>query len=179
MAWEPESDRLWVVVNERDELGNDLVPDYMTGVKDGGFYGWPFSYYGNHLDPRVKPQNPELVAKAIVPDYALGSHTAPLGLASSVGTTLPAQFANGMFIGQHGSWNRQIPNGYRVIFVPFTNGMPSGQPLEVLTGFLMKTGDAKGRPVGVALDTSGALLVADDVGNIIWRVTATPVTAIP
>jgi len=179
MAWEPESDRLWVVVNERDELGNDLVPDYMTGVKDGGFYGWPFSYYGNHLDPRVKPQNPALVAKAIVPDYALGSHTAPLGLASSVGTTLPAQFANGMFIGQHGSWNRQIPNGYRVIFVPFTNGMPSGQPLEVLTGFLMKTGDAKGRPVGVALDTSGALLVADDVGNIIWRVTATPVTAIP
>ena len=179
MAWEPESDRLWVVVNERDELGNDLVPDYMTAVKDGGFYGWPFSYYGNHLDPRIKQQDPELVAKAIMPDYALGSHTAPLGLASSVGTTLPAQFSNGMFIGQHGSWNRQIPNGYRVIFVPFTNGMPSGEPLEVLTGFLMKTGDAKGRPVGVALDTSGALLVADDVGNTIWRVTATPVTAIP
>jgi len=177
MAWEPEADRLWVVVNERDELGNDLVPDYMTAVKDGGFYGWPYSYYGNHLDPRIEQQKPDLVAKAIVPDYALGSHTAPLGLASSVGTSLPDQFANGMFIGQHGSWNRQIPNGYRVIFVPFTDGMPSGQPLEVLTGFLLENGDAHGRPVGVALDASGALLVADDVGNTIWRVTATPVTA--
>jgi glucose/arabinose dehydrogenase len=149
----------------------------MTSVRDGGFYGWPFSYYGTHVDPRVEPQNPELVAKSIVPDYALGSHTAPLGLASSVGTTLPAQFENGMFIGQHGSWNRQIPNGYRVIFVPFTDGMPSGGPVEVLTGFLLESGDAKGRPVGVALDGSGALLVADDVGNSIWRVTAAPVTA--
>lgn len=174
MAWEPESDTLWVVVNERDELGNDLVPDYMTAVKDGGFYGWPYSYYGDHVDPRVSPQNPELVAATIVPDYALGSHTAPLGLASSVGTTLPEQFANGMFIGQHGSWNRQIPNGYQVIFIPFSNGVPFGDPVEVLTGFLLENGDAMGRPVGVSLDKSGALLVADDVGNIIWRVTAAP-----
>ena len=179
MAWEPESDRLWTVVNERDELGNDLVPDYMTAVRDGGFYGWPYSYYGNHLDPRIEPQNPALVATAIVPDYALGSHTAPLGLASSVGTSLPAQFENGMFIGQHGSWNRQIPNGYRVIFVPFSGGMPFGDPVEVLTGFLVENGDAKGRPVGVALDGTGALLVADDVGNTIWRVTAVPMTATP
>lgn len=175
MAWEAEADRLWVVVNERDELGNNLVPDYMTAVQDGGFYGWPFSYYGNHLDPRMKSQqNPKLVAKAIVPDYALGSHTAPLGLASSVGTTLPDQFKNGMFVGQHGSWNRSIPNGYRVIFVPFSGGMPSGQPVDVLTGFLRENGDANGRPVGVAVDGSGALLVADDVGNTIWRVTAAP-----
>jgi glucose/arabinose dehydrogenase len=174
MAWEPELDTLWTVVNERDELGNDLVPDYMTAVKDGGFYGWPYSYYGDHVDPRVSPQNPELVAAAIVPDYALGSHTAPLGLASSVGTSLPEQFANGMFIGQHGSWNRQIPNGYQVIFIPFSNGLPFGDPVEVLTGFLLENGDAMGRPVGVALDNSGALLVADDVGNIIWRVTAAP-----
>jgi glucose/arabinose dehydrogenase len=172
MAWEPETGALWVVVNERDELGNDLVPDYMTAVKDGGFYGWPFSYFGDHLDPRVKPQDPELVKTAIVPDYALGSHTAPLGLASSVGTSLPAQFETGMFVAQHGSWNREIPNGYQVIFVPFTSGMPSGEPVEVLTGFLDGNGDAKGRPVGVALDKSGALLVADDVGNTIWRVTA-------
>jgi glucose/arabinose dehydrogenase len=174
MAWEPELDALWVVVNERDELGNDLVPDYMTSVKDGGFYGWPYSYYGDHVDPRVSPQNPELVAAAIVPDYALGSHTAPLGLASSVGTTLPEKFANGMFLGQHGSWNRQTPNGYQVIFVPFSNGLPFGDPVEVLTGFLLENGDAMGRPVGVALDQTGALLVADDVGNIIWRVTAAP-----
>jgi glucose/arabinose dehydrogenase len=161
-------------VNERDELGNDLVPDYMTSVKDGGFYGWPYSYYGDHLDPRISSQNPELVATAIVPDYALGSHTAPLGIASSVGTTLPEQFTNGMFIGQHGSWNRQIPNGYQVIFIPFSNGLPFGDPVEVLTGFLLENGDALGRPVGVTLDKSGALLVADDVGNIIWRVTAAP-----
>jgi glucose/arabinose dehydrogenase len=144
----------------------------MTAVQDGGFYGWPYSYYGKHVDTRVSPQNPELVAKAIVPDYALGSHTAPLGLASSVGTTLPAPFENGMFVGQHGSWNRQIPNGYRVIFIPFANGMPAGDPVEVLTGFLLENGDARGRPVGVTLDGSGALLVADDVGNVIWRVTA-------
>jgi glucose/arabinose dehydrogenase len=174
MAWEPETDTLWAVVNERDEMGNDLVPDYMTSVKDGGFYGWPYSYYGDHLDPRISPQNPELVASAIVPDYALGSHTAPLGIGSSVGTTLPEQFANGMFIGQHGSWNRQIPNGYQVIFIPFSNGLPFGDPVEVLTGFLLENGDALGRPVGVTLDKSGALLVADDVGNIIWRVTAAP-----
>jgi glucose/arabinose dehydrogenase len=174
MAWDTESGALWVVVNERDELGNDLVPDYMTAVKDGGFYGWPFSYYGDHVDTRVSPQNPELVAKAIVPDYALGSHTAPLGLTSSDGNTLPIQFKNGMFVGQHGSWNRQQANGYQVIFVPFTGGFPSGDPLVVLNGFLKKNGDAMGRPVGVAIDKLGALLVADDVGNTIWRVTTAP-----
>jgi len=174
MAWEPESDTLWAVVNERDELGNDLVPDYMTAVRDGGFYGWPYSYYGDNLDPRVSPQNPDLVATAIVPDYALGSHTAPLGLASSIGNTLPAQFENGMFVGQHGSWNRQAPNGYQVIFIPFAEGIPSGEPIVVLNGFIKDNGDAMGRPVGVAIDGTGALLVADDVGNIIWRVTAAP-----
>ncbi|MBC7876418.1 MAG: sorbosone dehydrogenase family protein [Anaerolineales bacterium] len=173
MAWEPELDALWAVVNERDELGNDLVPDYMTAVKDGGFYGWPYSYYGDHVDTRVEPQNPELVATALVPDYALGSHTAPLGLASSLGTTLPG-FENGMFVGQHGSWNREPRNGYQVIFIPFTDGMPSGDPIVVLAGFLEDNGDANGRPVGVAIDGLGALLVADDVGNVIWRVNAAP-----
>ncbi len=177
MAWDPQTKALWVVVNERDELGNDLVPDYLTAVKDGGFYGWPYSYWGQHVDPRVSPQNPELVAKAIVPDYGLGSHTAPLGLASSRGTTLPAQFSNGMFVGQHGSWNRSTYNGYQVIFVPFKDGMPSGDPLVVLSGFIESNGDAKGRPVGVTLDRSGALLVADDVGNTIWRVNGTQGTA--
>ena len=172
MAWEPESKKLWVVVNERDELGNDLVPDYMTAVQDGGFYGWPYSYWGQHVDPRVKPQNPDLVAKAIVPDYGLGSHTAPLGITSSVGTSFPAQFENGMFVAQHGSWNRAKPNGYQVIFIPFTDGKPSGDPVLVLNGFLKENGDAMGRPVGVALDKTGALLVADDVGDTIWRVTA-------
>jgi glucose/arabinose dehydrogenase len=172
MAWEPESEKLWVVVNERDELGNDLVPDYMTSVQDGGFYGWPYSYFGEHVDTRVSPQKPDLVAEALVPDYGLGSHTAPLGLTSSVGTTLPAQFENGMFVGQHGSWNRIPHNGYQVIFIPFTDGMPSGNPVPVLTGFVEDDGDARGRPVGVALDLTGALLVADDVGNTIWRVTA-------
>ena len=174
MAWEPASDTLWAVVNERDELGNDLVPDYMTSVRDGGFYGWPYSYYGDHLDPRISPQNPELVTTAIVPDYALGSHTAPLGLASSMGNTLPAQFENGMFVGQHGSWNRAEPNGYQVIFIPFAEGVPSGDPIIVLNGFLKENGDAMGRPVGVAIDGNGALLVADDVGNTIWRVTTAP-----
>lgn len=173
MAWEPELDALWAVVNERDELGNDLVPDYMTAVKDGGFYGWPYSYYGDHVDTRVEPQNPELVATALVPDYALGSHTAPLGLASSLGTTLPG-FENGMFVGQHGSWNRKPHSGYQVIFVPFTEGVPSGDPIVVLEGFIEENGDAKGRPVGVAIDGTGALLVADDVGNVIWRVSAAP-----
>jgi glucose/arabinose dehydrogenase len=174
MAWDTESGALWVSVNERDELGNDLVPDFMTSVQDGGFYGWPFSYYGDHVDTRVSPQNPELVASAIVPDYALGSHTASLGLVSSGGNTLPPQFENGMFVGQHGSWNREQPNGYQVIFIPFTAGVPSGDPLLVLNGFLKENGDAMGRPVGVAIDTLGALLVADDVGNTIWRVTAAP-----
>ncbi len=172
LAWEANSNTLFTVVNERDEIGSDLVPDYLTSVKDGAFYGWPYSYYGQHVDERVKPQQPELVAQAIAPDYALGSHTASLGLASSIGTTLPEAFANGMFIGQHGSWNRKPHSGYKVIFVPFVNGKPRGTPIDVLTGFLSKEGDAYGRPVGVVLDKSGALLVADDVGNTIWRVTA-------
>jgi glucose/arabinose dehydrogenase len=172
MAWEPETGALWVVVNERDELGNDLVPDYMTSVQDGGFYGWPYSYWGEHVDTRVEPQNPDLVASAILPDYGLGSHTAPLGLASSAGTSLPAPFKNGMFIGQHGSWNRVPHNGYQVIFVPFEDGMPAGEPVVLLSGFVEDDGDARGRPVGVAVDGTGALLVADDVGNTIWRLTA-------
>jgi glucose/arabinose dehydrogenase len=170
-AWQPQSGALWVVVNERDELGNDLVPDYMTSVKDGGFYGWPYSYYGQHVDARVEPQRPDLVAKAIAPDYALGAHTASLGLAFNTGKLFPPEMANGAFIGQHGSWNRKPPAGYKVIFVPFANGLPSGQPRDVLTGFLNNDGEAQGRPVGVAIDRQGALLVADDVGNTIWRVT--------
>jgi hypothetical protein len=172
MAWEPESGVLWTVVNERDELGSDLVPDYLTSVRDGGFYGWPYSYFGTHVDTRVKPPRPDLVAKAIVPDYALGPHTASLGLAHSRGTTLPARFASGMFVGQHGSWNRKPRSGYKVIFVPFASGKPSGAPIEVLTGFVRENGDAMGRPVGVAIDRRGALLVADDVGNTVWRVTS-------
>jgi glucose/arabinose dehydrogenase len=172
LAWEPDRNTLWTVVNERDDLGNDLVPDYLTAVRDGGFYGWPYSYFGQYLDPRVTPQNPTLVAKAIVPDYALGSHTASLGLTSSVGTTLPVAISNGMFIGQHGSWNRKPRSGYKVIFVPFTAGQPSGLPVDVLSGFISPDGNAYGRPVGVALDKQGALLVADDVGNIVWRVSA-------
>ena len=170
MAWEPASGKLWTVVNERDELGSDLVPDYLTSVRDGGFYGWPYSFYGQHVDTRVSPQKPELVATAIAPDYALGSHTASLGLASSRGNSLPTPFANGMFIGQHGSWNRRPHSGYKVIFVSFENGNPAGAPLDVLGGFLSEEGKAYGRPVGVALDKTGALLVADDVGNVIWRV---------
>ena len=172
MAFEPESRALWTSVNERDELGSDLVPDFMTSVRDGGFYGWPYSYYGDHVDPRVSPQRPDLVAKAIVPDYALGPHTASLGLASSAGSALPPAYANGMFVGQHSSWNRDPPSGYKVIFVPFAGGRPSGPPLDVLTGFLDRDGNAQGRPVGVAIDNRGALLVADDVGNVVWRVTS-------
>ena len=172
MAWEPERGVLWTSVNERDELGSDLVPDYMTSVRDGGFYGWPYSYYGGHVDDRVKPQRPDLVATAIVPDFALGPHTASLGLAYSAGAmALPARFARGMFVGQHGSWNRSPASGYKVIFVPFVNGMPTGEPSDVLTGFLDGGGNALGRPVGVAIDRRGALLVADDVGNTVWRVT--------
>jgi glucose/arabinose dehydrogenase len=174
MAWAPGG-ALWTVVNERDEIGSDLVPDYLTAVQDGGFYGWPYSYFGSHPDVRVQPPRPELVATALVPDYALGPHTASLGLAGSAGTALPARFANGMFIGQHGSWNRRPHSGYRVIFVPFGGARPSGAlPLDVLTGFLDGGGHAYGRPVGVAVDRRGALLVADDVGNVVWRVTATP-----
>ncbi len=173
LAWEPTSKALWVAVNERDELGDDLVPDYITSVQDGGFYGWPYSWYGRHVDERVKPQRPELVDKALVPDYAVGAHTASLGLAAADGNSLTQNFAHGMFVGQHGSWNRKVPSGYKVIFVPFVGAKPSGMPVDVLTGFLNAKGDAQGRPVGVALDRQGALLVADDVGNVIWRVTAT------
>lgn len=172
LAWEPVTGMLWTAVNERDELGPDLVPDYMTSVKEGAFYGWPYSYFGQHVDKRVEPPRPDLVAKAIVPDYALGSHTASLGLAWAHGTLLPARFDGGMFVGQRGSWNRKPPSGYRVIFVPFAGGKPSGPPIDVLTGFLDADGNARGRPVGVAIDTRGALLVADDVGNVVWRVTA-------
>ena len=177
LAWEPETGSLWTVVNERDELGNDLVPDYLTSVQDGGFYGWPYSYYGQNVDERVQPPNPELVAKAIAPDYALGAHTASLGLVSSAKTTLPAPYTNGMFIGLHGSWNRKPHSGYKVIFVPFISGKPTGFPIDVLTGFLSDKGEAFGRPVGVAIDKQGALLVADDVGNVVWRLTAKKISA--
>ncbi|WP_227368936.1 PQQ-dependent sugar dehydrogenase [Halomonas sp. M20] len=170
MAWQPKSGALWVAVNERDALGSDLVPDYMTAVKDGGFYGWPFSYFGQHVDERVESQEPVLVASAIVPDYALGPHTASLGLSAAEGNSLPEQFSNGMFVGQHGSWNRKPRSGYKVIFVPFENGRPAGEPVDVLTGFIDADDKAQGRPVSVAIDREGGLLVADDVGNVIWRV---------
>ena len=171
MTWEPFTGALWVAVNERDELGSDLVPDYMTSVRDGGFYGWPYSYFGTHVDQRVQPQRPDLVAKAIVPDYALGPHTASLGLTYSGNNLLGPPFTNGMFVGQHGSWNRAPRSGYKVIFVPFANGKPAGKAIEVLDGFVRANGDAMGRPVGVVIDKQGALLVADDVGNSVWRVT--------
>jgi glucose/arabinose dehydrogenase len=171
LAWEPTTGALWAAVNERDELGSDLVPDYITSVRDGGFYGWPFSYYGQHVDKRVKDQRPDLVASAVVPDFAMGPHTASLGLAWSPSeSALPPSLRDGLIVGQHGSWNRKPPSGYKVVFVPFTNGKPSGTPADVLTGFLDADGNARGRPVGVALDARGALLVADDVGNAIWRV---------
>jgi glucose/arabinose dehydrogenase len=169
MGFQPQSKALWVSVNERDELGNDLVPDYMTAVKDGAFYGWPYSYYGQHVDTRVNPQKPDLVARAIAPDYALGSHTASLGLAFYDGNLLP-QFKNGALVGQHGSWNRKPFAGYKLIFVPFTDGKPSGPPQDVLTGFLSNEGHANGRPVGVAVDKIGGILLADDVGNTVWRI---------
>ena len=172
LAWEPDSGQLWTAVNERDEIGSDLVPDYITSVQDGAFYGWPFSYYGQHVDVRVTPQNPQQVAKAIAPDYAVGPHTASLGLAFAEVSQLPAPFTQGAFIGQHGSWNRQPHSGYKVIFVPFANGKPQGAPIDLLTGFLNADEKAMGRPVGVAVDKQGALLVADDVGNTIWRVSA-------
>ena len=172
LGFEPQSGALWTAVNERDELGSDLVPDYMTSVKDGGFYGWPYSYYGAHVDMRVKPQRPDLVATALVPDYALGPHTASLGLAFVRDVPLLPQFAHGAYVGQHGSWNRNPRSGYKVIFVPFADGRPAGPPQDVLTGFLTEEGEARGRPVGVAVDGQGALLVADDAGNIVWRVSA-------
>jgi glucose/arabinose dehydrogenase len=171
LAWQPDSGELWTAVNERDELGDDLVPDYMTSVQDGGFYGWPYSYFGQHVDERIRPSRPDLVAKAIVPDYALGAHTASLGLTFYTSELFPERYRSGAFVGQHGSWNRRTPSGYRVIFVPFASGKPSGPPEDILTGFLNDDGKARGRPVGVVVDRGGALLVADDVGNCIWRVT--------
>jgi len=171
MAWQPQSGVLWTVVNERDELGSDLVPDYLTAVKDGGFYGWPYSYFGPHVDPRVAPPRPDLVATAIKPDYALGTHTASLGLTFYDHRLFQQHYWDGAFIGQHGSWNRKPRSGYKVIFVPFRDGRPAGPPEDILTGFLDAAGNAQGRPVGVAVDRHGALLVADDVGNAVWRVT--------
>jgi glucose/arabinose dehydrogenase len=174
MAWVPKGGAavLWTVVNERDELGSDLVPDYLTSVRDGAFYGWPYSYYGPHVDTRVQPPAPDQVARAIPPDYALGAHVAPLGLVAATGHALPERFAQGLFIGEHGSWNRRPHSGYQVVFVGFVDGRPSGKPLDVLGGFLDAEGRAQGRPVGVAVDGGGALLVADDVGNVVWRVSA-------
>ncbi len=171
LAFNPESKELWAVINERDELGPNLVPDYMTSVKENAFYGWPWSYYGNHVDARVHPQRPDMVQKAIKPDYALSSHVAALGLTFSLNSALPAPYSNGAFIGEHGSWNRTAFNGYRVTFVPFENGKPAGKTQDVVTGFIQ--GDkARGRPVGVGIDGTGALLVADDAGNTVWRVEA-------
>ena len=170
LNWQPQSHALWAVVNERDELGPNLVPDYMSSIKDGGFYGWPYSYYGQHVDPRVMPQRPDLVAKAIAPDYALSSHVAPLGMVFDTGDGLPARYKGGAFVGEHGSWNRDILNGYKIVFIPFTDGKPSGTAEDFVTGFLDSAGQARGRPVGVALDGTGALLIADDVGNAVWRV---------
>ncbi len=174
LTFEPRTNALWTVVNERDELGPDLVPDYLTSVRDGGFYGWPYSYYGQHVDPRVRPQRPDLVEKALVPDYALSSHVAPLGLAFYTGTNLPPQYRGGAFIGEHGSWNRPKLNGYKVVFVPFRDGRPDGMPQDVVIGFLGPNEEARGRPVGLAVDRNGALLIADDVGNTVWRVSASP-----
>ena len=172
LAWNPQTGTLWTVVNERDEIGSDLVPDYLTSVRDGAFYGWPYAYYGHHVDTRVRPQDPAMVAKAIAPHYALGPHTAALGLTFYTGDMLPARYKGGAFIGRHGSWNRNPPSGYDVVFVPFANGMPSGLTEEVLAGFLSPDGKAWGRPVGMAVDGAGALLVADDVGGAVWRVTS-------
>jgi glucose/arabinose dehydrogenase len=174
MAWEPKTKVLWTVVNERDELGDDLVPDYLTSVKDGAFYGWPYSYFGQRVDGRPKPPRPDMVQKALMPDYGLGSHTASLGLAFYDAKLFSATWQGGAFIGQHGSWNRKQFSGYKVVFVPFTEGRPSGPPVDFLSGFLTRDGKAKGRPVGVAVDKAGALLVADDVGNVVWRVTPAP-----
>lgn len=170
LAWQPDSGALWTAVNERDDLGNNLVPDYMTAVKDGAFYGFPYSYYGQHIDTRVKPQRPDLVATAIVPDYALGNHTASLGLVFYDRALFPPHYRGGAFVGQHGSWNRKPRTGYKVVFVPFVDGKPAGVPEDFLSGFLTPDGYAVGRPVGVALDAHGALLVADDIGNAVWRV---------
>lgn len=178
MVWEPATGALWTVVNERDELGSDLVPDYLTSVREGGFYGWPYSYWGQHVDARVQPPRPDLVAQSIRPDYALGNHVAPLGLCTAEGSALGSAYAQGMFVGLHGSWNRRPKSGYEVVFVPFAGGRPAGPPRTVLSGFLSADGEAHGRPVGVAIDRRGALLVADDVGNAVWRVSAAPASSL-
>lgn len=169
LAIQPGTGTLWAVVNERDELGEDLVPDYLTSVQEGGFYGWPYSYFGQHVDPRVKPQDPDRVASAIAPDYALGAHVAALGLDFS-SEVMGEQYADGVFVGEHGSWNRKNPVGYKVIFVPFENGRPSGDPIDFVTGFRTEDGKTRGRPVGVTVDPRGALIVADDLSNTVWRV---------
>jgi glucose/arabinose dehydrogenase len=172
LQFEPQTHMLWAVINERDELGPDLVPDYLTSVRDGAFYGWPYSYYGQHIDPRVQPQRPDLVAKAIAPDYALSSHVAPLGLVFYSGNDLPAHYRGGAFVGEHGSWDRPVLNGYKVVYIPFVDGRPSGPPEDVVTGFLVDGDKARGRPVGLAVDAKGGLLIADDTGNSVWRVSA-------
>jgi glucose/arabinose dehydrogenase len=176
MQWEPETGKLWAIANERDEIGPDLVPDYLTSVKDGGFYGWPYSYYGQHLDPRVEPQRPDLVSRAIKPDFALSSHVAPLGLAMYTANSLPAHYRGGAFVGEHGSWDRTPLNGYKVVFVPFSGGTPSGAAEDVVTGFLDQNSHARGRPVGLAVDRTGSLLIADDVGDTVWRVSSASVS---
>ena len=171
LSFNPESGQLWAVINERDELGPDLVPDYMTSVRDGAFYGWPWSYWGQHVDPRVRPTRPDMVAKAILPDYSLGSHVAPLGMTFYQGASLPAAYRGGAFVGEHGSWDRGTFSGYKVVWVPFANGRPNGAARDVVTGVLNGKGRALGRPVGLAVDRTGALLIADDLGNVVWRVT--------
>jgi glucose/arabinose dehydrogenase len=170
LAIQPDTGALWAVVNERDEIGDNLVPDYLTSVQDGGFYGWPWSYWGQTVDPRAQPQNPEKVAEAIVPDYSLGAHVAALGLDFST-PAMGAEFADGVFVGEHGSWNRSVPVGYKVLFVPFRDGEPAGDPIDFVSGFLTEDGDTRGRPVGVTVDPQGALIVADDLANTVWRVT--------
>ena len=172
LQFKPQTHVLWAVINERDELGPDLVPDYLTSVRDGAFYGWPYSYYGQHIDPRVQPPRPDLVAKAIAPDYALSSHVAPLGLVFYSGTDLPSHYRGGAFVGEHGSWDRAVLNGYKVVYIPFVDGRPSGPPEDVVTGFLVDGDKARGRPVALAVDGKGGLLIADDAGNSVWRVSA-------
>ncbi|MEW5507252.1 PQQ-dependent sugar dehydrogenase [Pseudomonas antarctica] len=167
---QPGSGQLWAVANERDELGPDLVPDYLTSVREGAFYGWPYSYWGQNVDPRAQPQNPAKVAAAIKPDYSLGSHVAALGVDFSI-PAMGEKFADGAFVGEHGSWNRDKPVGYKVIFVPFSNGKPAGEPIDFATGFRGDDGKTRGRPVGVTVDPKGALIIADDLANTIWRVT--------
>jgi glucose/arabinose dehydrogenase len=176
LAIQPGTGQLWAVANERDEIGPNLVPDYLTSVKEGAFYGWPYSYWGQNVDPRAQPQDPDKVASAIPPDYALGSHVAALGVSFST-PAMGAKFADGAFVGEHGSWNRTPPAGYKVVFVPFQDGKPAGDPIDFATGFLTEDGKARGRPVGVTVDPKGALIIADDMANTVWRVTPNQPTA--